>query len=421
MAVAESMINNVRNTKVTDYLKKKGVTATQDEKGMLLHLWLEKLLNEERITPAELNQCLFQELMYGKRRFIRFYELRNIRKIKREDDWQQFLQEFQCSGMNFNRILETSLSDDRKLKVSAMSTSVLNGSIQTVDILFLFNMKIRDRKTEGEANCYSYLPVTFDFCNKALTIKVWNREEGLEDNTPLDQILYVYAKLVRHLAFDVKEITVNPQVVLYRMSKALFDDFFIQLPNIDEIVEKRASLQNIINQFLANVTLQNVEEADGKLIMNPEVMNMEEEMYKLLQQVALFDYLKDNNITTLLLNTDKYVSRIRFNDRDNLTASLTSEKGVRCIFDAKTFMCVRNSLDLVESIVALVVSFVKDKGLLSVKYDASDRQYLNIHILQERYYSEEDYRKIWELYRTYESEDNADAGAVRFTDDAAAM
>lgn len=421
MAVAESMIENVRNTKVTEFFKKKGVTTNPDERGMPLHVWLEKALKEGRIASEELNQCLFQELMYGKRRLIRHYELKNVRKIKREEDWRQFLEEFECPGMNFNKILETNLSEGKKLKVSAMSTHIYNGNIQTADILFLYNMKIRDRKTEGERNCYSYLPVTFDFQNKSLTIKVWNREEGMEENTPLDQIFFVYKKLVRTLTFDTQEITRDPQEVLYRMSKALFDDFFMQLPNIDEIVEKKDSLQGIINQFLANVTLQNVEEEEGKLVMNPEVMNMEEEMYKLLQQVALYDYLKDNDIRTLLSNTDRYVSRIRFNDRDNLTASLTSEKGVRCIFDAKTFMCVRNSLDLVESIVAIVVTFVKDKGLLSVKYDASDRQYLNIHILQERYYSEEDYKKIWELYRTYESEDDADAGVVHFTDNAWAM
>ena len=205
------------------------------------------------------------------------------------------------------------------------------------------------------------------------------------------------------------------------MSKSLFDDFFKQLPNIEEIIAKKADMSQLAHDLLVGVTLQNAELSSGKMIMNTDVINVEEEMYKLLQQVALYDYLKDNPITTLLKNTDKYISRIRFNDRDNLTASLTSEKGVRCIFDAKTFMCVRNSLDLVESIVAIVVTFVKEKGLLSVKYDASDRQFLNIHILQNRYYSKEDYSRIWELYKKYESEENTITGTVCSEDNIAAM
>lgn len=128
-----------------------------------------------------------------------------------------------------------------------------------------------------------------------------------------------------------------------------------------------------------------------------------------------------NIISNFHINTDKYISRIRFNDRDNLTASLTSEKGVKCIFDAKTFMCVRNSLDLVESIVAIVVTFTKKRGLLSVKYDASDRRYLNIHVLNNRYYTADDFNKIWELYKKYESGENAIADSVYNENNIAAM
>ena len=207
------------------------------------------------------------------------------------------------------------------------------------------------------------------------------------------------------------------------MSKALFDDFFRQLPNTDEVEAQKGNMSAIVNSLLLNVTLQNSEYDNGEITMNPEVINVQEEMYKLLQQVALYDYLKDNDIKTLLDNTDKYISRIRFSDRDNLTASLTSETGVKCIFDAKTFMCVRNSLDLVESIVSIVVSFVppNKKGLLSVKYDASSRTFLNIHILNNRYYTEDEFAKIWELYKEYESEDNAITGVVCVEDNAEAM
>lgn len=269
---------------------------------------------------------------------------------------------------------------------------------------------------------YSYLPVIFNLQNKTLTIKVWNKDNGEIENTPSDQLTYIYNRISHFLHFDIKTIKANPQKVLYKMSKALFDEFFTQLPNTLEVEAKKDLLPNIVNDLLIDVPLQNAESNDGNIAMNCEVINVEEEMYKLLQQVALYDYLKDNEIQTLLTNTDKYISRIRFSDRDNLTASLTSETGAKCIFDAKTFMCVRNSLDLVERIVSIVVTFVQDnKSLLSVKYDAADCNYLNIHVLYNKYYTEQDFNKIWELYKKYESENNAIASFVRSENDAKAM
>lgn len=423
MAVAKSIISNVRDTKITGFLKEKKVVQEDSDKGMELYLWVGKILDEAKITAEELNDCLYHELMFGHRRFIRLYELKNIRKIKREEDWNDLLTTYDCPSMNFNRILHTNLSVDEKVKIAAMSTDVIGEVIQKVDILFVYNMEIKNRETGAPMHSYSYLPTTFDLNAKTITIKVWNKDDAMEENTPIQQLDDIFHRLELKLEFDTHSISVDPQKVLYRMSKALFDDFFRKLPNTDEVEAKKDNLSAIVNSLISNVTLQNSEDDNGKITMNPEVINVQEEMYKLLQQVALYDYLKDNDIKTLLENTDKYISRIRFSDRDNLTASLTSETGVRCIFDAKTFMCVRNSLDLVESIVSIVVSFVppNKKGLLSVKYDASFRTYLNIHILNNRYYTEDEFSKIWELYKRYETEGNAITGIVCVEDNAEAM
>lgn len=152
--------------------------------------------------------------------------------------------------------------------------------------------------------------------------------------------------------------------------------------------------------MLSGIALQHVETENGKLTMNPGIIDMQEEVYKLIQQAALYDFLKDNSIKELLGNTDKYVARIRFNDKDNLSASLTGEKGVKCIYDTKTFMCIRNSLDLVENIVSIVVTFVKGKEKLVAKYDAADNRFLTVHILSNKYYSDSDFQEVWELYKS---------------------
>ena len=58
---------------------------------------------------------------------------------------------------------------------------------------------------------------------------------------------------------------------------------------------------------------------------------------------------------------------------------------------------------------------------MSVKYDASDIRYLSIHVLNNRYYTEEDFNKIWELYKQYESGDNEKASFIYNADNAKAM
>ena len=377
---------------------------------MELALWLSKVIEEERVTVEYINSCLWDELMFGNRRLVRCYELQAIRKIKREIDWVNFLHEYNCPSMNFNRIVQTVLNYEDNVKVCAMNTDINDGVIQKISILFVFNMCIRGEV--GEKKCYSFIPVTINLVDKILTMKVRNKEE--------DDIL---KRLLGKLEFETKCISVDTQKTLYRMSKVLFDDFFKQLPNIAEVEAKKKTIPVLVNSLLENVTLLNQEEQNGLKTINKQVIDVEDEMYKLLQQVALYDYLKDNEIKILLQNTDRYISRIRFSDRDNLTASLTSETGVKCIFDAKTFMCVRNSLDLVERIVSIVVSFVSNsgKGIMSVKYDASDKRYLCIHILNNRYYSEEDFNKIWELYREYESKDNTKTSFISIEDNVAAM
>lgn len=422
MKVSRLLIENFRETKVVNSLKSFGVERKDDEKDLKLEDWLTKIIEDGRVSADIVNNCIWDELMYGHRRYMRVYEIKAIRKIKHDEDWKDFLEKYDCPEMNFNRIIQTKLQSNEKLKVCGMQTEYEEDKIKTVHILFVYNMEMYFKSNNSYGNFNSYIPVTIDLKKKLLIMKIWNKDDANTGDLPREQLDYVLDRLLRKLEFEIKAISVDPQCVLYKMSRALFNEFFMHLPNNKDVEDKRQTLPELIDNLLDGISLENKEVVDGLKTMNPEVIDIKEELYKLVQQVALYDYLKDNDIKELLDNTDRYISRIRFSDRDNLTASLISETGNKCIFDAKTFMCVRNSLDLVAKIVSIVVSFTDNsgRGLLSVKYDASDRQYLNIHILNTRYYTKEDFEMIWGLYERYES-DNAEANALYIEDDAEAM
>lgn len=421
MFVSESIIKNIKPSKIISFLKEKKVNQTDDDKGMNLNLWLGKLIDENKISIDELNDYIYQELLFGKRRLIRIYELKSVRKINSKNSWNNFLTNYKCDSMNYNRIIHTNLKSDEKIKVAAIKSIIKEEKIRQVEIIFALNMKMKRPDESGTEFSVSYIPVCVDLVRKTLTIKVWNREGGDDKDTPNMQLDRVYSILESELGIVTRAITKNPQKVLYSMSKDLFDEFFAQLPNIEEIERKKNSIDDIVASLLEDITLENSLICNGKKTMDPEVIDVGGEVYKLLQQIALYDYLRKNKLDNLTKNINKYVSRIRFNDRDNLSASLNSETGVKCIFDTKTFMCVRNSLELVDNIMAIVVAFVKDRGLLSVKYDASDNRYLSIHILRERYYTEQDYKQVWELYNRYESEYNKKTNAIYTKDTSEAM
>ena len=53
MAVTEAIVDNIRDSKITNFLKTKGVVRFQDEYGMKLHLWIGKVIDERRISGQE--------------------------------------------------------------------------------------------------------------------------------------------------------------------------------------------------------------------------------------------------------------------------------------------------------------------------------------------------------------------------------
>ena len=249
----------------------------------------------------------------------------------------------------------------------------------------------------------SYLPVTLDLENKELIIKVYN-QTGLEETSrPKVQLDAVFDEVEDMLQIELEENKISPENILYDMSRDLFDKFYQQLPNIKMIEQKKSELGKVADILLKGVELNYVsKDKDGLLRMDPGLIDLEDELYKLLQQVALVDYLEKEKIDTLLPENEIYISKIRFSDRDNLEASLTGENGLDCIYDKKTFMGIRNSLDIVKRIVAMRLIFPQERGNLQVKYEVNDRRYMVIHILEGKNYTMDEFKEAWELYKKYE-------------------
>ncbi len=425
MDIPKIIINNVRKTNLIRRIKGYGIESNLKISDEDFKQWLDGLIDEGKIQEKDLNDCFFEEIMYGYRRLMRVYKIANTRHLREESDWQQLLDRYNCPSLNYNEIITTSILYGEDLKVAAIRSWGVEDRLNKIEIIFLYRMEIFKRETGNTSTVYSYIPVVIDLEKKIILIKVWNKEEAKDGDKPSEQMDKVISSLIECLGIRIKLYDDSHQEVLYKMSKVLFDNCFKELPNYDSVIGKKNDIPNIVDLLIRSVNLNNYINVNGLLDVNKEIIDINEELFKLLQQVALLDYLFNHRIENLLSNTDKYISKIRFSDKDNLTASLMGEAGVKCIFDAQTFMCIRNSLDIVEKIVAIVVNYTQTsrRGKMQVKYDASTNAYLTIHIITDCYYTSEDFSKFWEIYERYESTTytNGAISAVHQEDDAEAM
>ena len=92
--IIEPIIKNIRDTKVKIFLESKGIKESENDDRLELSAWLEHLLDSGRISEEEINDFFFEELMSGKRQLVRIYSLKSVRKMKRVQDWTDFVREY---------------------------------------------------------------------------------------------------------------------------------------------------------------------------------------------------------------------------------------------------------------------------------------------------------------------------------------
>lgn len=403
MHIAKELLYNVSSSNLNRFLSEHDIKNEQKMRYADHRVMLEQFIKDGLITIGDLNDFFYRELLYGHHRLMRVYFMsaKSCLQLKHKEGWDELMRKFQITDWDYNQIIETIPQRAETIKLATIQEERVAGELVRIHLIFVFCM-LKDTQSAVESEC-SYLPVTIDLDQRCMIVKVWN-QNGLEkDSRPQDQLDLVYDTLEETLGIEPdKERTVDPQNVLYDMSKELFNMFFERLPNIKAINEKRQELDGIIDTILKNIPLEHVKQKNGKLYMPNGIIDLEEELYKMIQQTALYDYREDHALESLLPREEKYVSKIRFSDRDNLSANLTGENGVDCIYDAKTFMCIRDSLDIVKRIISLTVNFPRDRGALQVKYEADNYGFLTLHILDGKYYSETEFQQIWELYKEYE-------------------
>lgn len=407
MYVNGSLIRNINENSLISFLKEKKCIKSEAESGKDNTIWLNELLTEGKISKDELNEFLFKELSYGKSNMINIYEIVSCRNIREEDDWTERLSEsYNIDSVNFNNIISTVVNPDAPIKIIAMNTSLDDeGRVILVDMILARYIRVKINGKESDSCCF--IPIRFDLNNKLIIAKIRNRygipQKEHRPKATLDKII---EDLKLELEFQTITYDDKHQKVLYKMSKGLLEELYNIVPNYNSIGE----MDNYIDIFIKNITdnmdIINVEEMfDGSKEINNGVIDLKDEIKKVLQQLVISDYFFNEDIDLFSKkNVSAVITSIKFNDKEKNTARLAGEDNSKAIVCLRTFMGMRKSIDTVENVFSLSIAYKRKSDSMEVKFDASEKDRLSILILNQKNYDEEDYNKIWEMYRQYEKE-----------------
>lgn len=410
MYICDELMDKVYKSEIAEFLKENGIDNPNDERYPKdRKKMLELLVSEGNITEETLSEFFYTKIMCGEHRLMRVYKLsdRSSNLLREKNAWESFMDRYQIKNLKYNLIL-TQLkhrAETIKLIYVKVYRDKLKRMLSRIDMIYAFKILKYNRYSGEVDKLNSYLPVSIDLVNKEIIIKVCNQTGLVETSRPKIQMNMVFDELQDILNIELDGNKVRPENVLYDMSRDLFNNFYKQLPNIEEIDKKKENLDRIVDMLLQDIKLNfSFKDKNGLLHIDEKLIDLEDELYKLLQQTALIDYLETEDLTTLLPEDEIYISKIRFSDQDNLEASLTGENGMDCIYDKRTFMGIRNSLDIVKRIFAMRVIFPQEKSNLSVKYEVTGERYIIVHILDGKHYNLDEFKEAWELYRKYEKQ-----------------
>ncbi|MFG6332245.1 MAG: hypothetical protein K1W28_10555 [Lachnospiraceae bacterium] len=412
-SLSESIVDNVGESYISTYLKGKGHTQPDEKKGQALRYWVDDLFKEQKIDIDDFESFLFDELFFGKRKTIRVYRLEKTKNYKFPVDWEIPLDEhYALASIDFCNILNTIPNEKDAGKIAAVrSEENIREELVKIKLLFVFYIEINEDRNIKSTS--AYIPVEINFQTKTMLIKAWTRQH-------VDYDPYKAGKLIQHvknlLEIEFKVSTkyygIAHKKVLFNMSRSLIYEAYSNVPAYNKIENMNDSIKNFIKETYEKLPLWNTEEDDGgEQFLPKEVLDYEGELKNVLESLAISDHFFNRSYDEIWeMGLEAVISRIKFNDKEKVLASLKAEDTETPIFCTKTFMSLKTRMQETERIESLWIAMDREKGQkghLNVRFDASDQEYLGLLITNYSIrFNESDMNIILRIYDKYEAKSN---------------
>ena len=406
---SQSIITNVEESYIQLYLKKKGFVQTDEEKGQELKYWVDNLVKDKKINVEEVEEFLFNELFWGKRKTIRVYKLDKVKNYKYPGDWELPLEEkYNVVSINFSDILGMIPNCEETRKIVAIrSEENIKGELTRIRLLFACYIQINGAR--GYKDSVSYIPVEIDFNKKIMLIKAWTRQQIAHEEHKADNLME-HIKKIMGIEFKVttKNYMSEHKKILFLMSKSLIYEAYSHVPTYNEINNIEGSIKKFVEETLGGLSLRNVKpNGNGQHILAEGVMDFEAEIRNVLEGLAISDYFFDRNFDEIWkMGLEAVVARVKFNDEEKVLTSLSGENTTTPIFCTKTFMSLKNRMEESERIETLWITMDRKRGNLNLKFDASNMEYMEILIKYGIRFNEADMNSALEIYEKYETKLN---------------
>lgn len=408
-SLSQSIITNTEASYIETYLKKKGFTRTDEEKGQELKYWVDNLLREKKINVEEFEEFLFSELFWGKRKTIQIYKLDKIKDYKYPLDWELPLEEkYNIDSINFCDILGSIPNNEEPRKiVSVRSEENMKGELTRIRLLFACYIQINGDR--GYKDSVAYIPVEIDFSRKIMLIKAWTRQQIAHEEHKAENLM-IHIKNLMGIQFKVvtRNYMTEHKKVLFLMSKSLIYEAYSHVPTYNEIENIDGVIKKFVEKTLGGLSLRNVSiNEKGKHVLSEGVMDFEAEIRNVLEALTISDYFFDRDFNEIWkMGLEAVVARVKFNDEEKVLTSLSGENTSTPIFCTKTFMSLKNRMEESERIETLWITMDRKKGNLNLKFDASNMEYLEILIKYGIRFNEADMNSALEIYEKYETKLN---------------
>lgn len=358
------------------FLAKYRLMSEFERSNLHFNIFVQDYIMNGVISKEELEEFLFDDLLYGNQRHIFMYKIYSMKfDIMNSDELLRILQSYYptVDSLNYNQILYQPHNPDITDLVGIRTTLSLNATkIQKINLIFSQQCQITNRDgTHGE---YSYITIEIDLQRKLLFIKVKPKSQVLEEKAqPTELVQQYFQKIANMFGFVYADFLNVHKNTLCNMNIELYNQIY------NKMVQTQPSKINEFIKDIADKTKQklNISHYDMKVAEN-NIFNIEDTLTKMIEHILISNILYESSQDGNLENVDGFVTYIKFSDGTNISARLRSEHYVEPIFSSETFMSLRSSIENAKQLSELKVYWLNRFSGLRVSYNAINPQCLEI-------------------------------------------
>ncbi|MBN1062486.1 hypothetical protein DVV95_11790 [Clostridium botulinum] len=397
----KSITTNITQESKNKFLRNNGLLRSYEASRVTFEDFIIQSLNDGSLFIKEVNEYLFEELFFGQQRSTYIYKMYSYKKeISNSEQLLEIMnREFGIEEVDMIRITNVYSNDDDKEKRELVGIKVIkspiNGTIKKIRLLF--SKKVRVQLKDGTRTENSYIPIEIDLENNILIIKVSPKAKVITDKATPEELAMEYSKkVIKLFQIDIEKFDYIHKETMYKMCQDLYSQVYNKM-----VLNKPQGVDEVINNFSTTLNgILNIENLDLKKTCN-NIFDINDNIFKIVEHLLISDILFSTSDSEIIDGIEGYVTYLRFNDGNNVSARLKGENCVDPIFDSETFMALRAPIDNSKKISILKVVWFNEGKKLRVSYDTSSALYLNIHFYKnleegDFYYGVD---KYWEYER----------------------